>query len=393
MPLSTLAKTLPVCVQTNLVYVVDAELNVVNVNKKWRDFATENNGEKLLGEGWNRNLLANFSGSEKVRWTAIYEALLDGRLSRHTEQFQCPSPLERRSFVMVIDRQLDAAGAVEYLLHYTVRLSPSDHDDEGIEESYRDEVINRAHKPGKLNAAVHFEPLETAGGDFTWERSYPDHVDVVIGDFVGHGKSAAAHALHAVRWLDAATSADDSVTQTVQSLNEACYDWAERVDELVFATGLFMRCYFQEHRMEICSFGHASPIFSAAGELVMDGGMPVGLIRSESHWPVHRLDMATHGQRFLSYSDGISEQFNELGEMFGSERLVDVFRGSLDGSVDDQRDRLMEALEAFRGEAIIKDDRTIMVILFAPTQSDRPAKSLSQPGTGLGKAAWANRAS
>ncbi len=71
--------------------------------------------------------------------------------------------------------------------------------------------------------------------------------------------------------------------------------------------------------------------------------------------PVHALDMATHGQRFLSYSDGISEQFNELGEMFGSERLVDVFRGSLEGSLDEQRDRLMEALESFRGEAIIKE--------------------------------------
>ena len=55
----------------DVLYVADAQLNIVFVNDAWRRFADSNNGKPILGEGWNTNLLANFSGRDLLRWQAI----------------------------------------------------------------------------------------------------------------------------------------------------------------------------------------------------------------------------------------------------------------------------------------------------------------------------------
>jgi hypothetical protein len=90
----------------DVLYVVDADLRVVFVNDAWRRFATSNNGGPYLESGTDINLLGSLSGSERVRWQAIYGALLAGQLPTHEENFICPSPIQARTYRLRIQPQL-----------------------------------------------------------------------------------------------------------------------------------------------------------------------------------------------------------------------------------------------------------------------------------------------
>ena len=62
------------------------------------------------------------------------------------------------------------------------------------------------------------------------------------------------------------------------------------------------------------------------------------------------------------FSDGITEQFNIEGEMFGTERLLQAFRSRLDQPLDDMVRGIVDEAVRFRGAALIKDDQTLLAL-------------------------------
>jgi serine phosphatase RsbU (regulator of sigma subunit) len=60
------------------------------------------------------------------------------------------------------------------------------------------------------------------------------------------------------------------------------------------------------------------------------------------------------------YSDGVVETLDETGESYGFERL----RGGLaqGGRSGEIHDRILSELDAFRGDAPVYDDRSLVVI-------------------------------
>jgi serine phosphatase RsbU (regulator of sigma subunit) len=72
-----------------------------------------------------------------------------------------------------------------------------------------------------------------------------------------------------------------------------------------------------------------------------------------------------HGSRVLVFSDGITEQFNDDGEMFGVAGLVKAFQRTIDAPVDEMVRPIIEELRSFRGSAQVKDDQTLLALHFA----------------------------
>jgi sigma-B regulation protein RsbU (phosphoserine phosphatase) len=97
----------------------------------------------------------------------------------------------------------------------------------------------------------------------------------------------------------------------------------------------------------------------------MRGGYPVGLIEREEPWGETTLELREHGSRFLVFSDGITEQFNSNGEMFGVTGLVGAFQRAIDAPVHEMVRRIIEDLQNFRGSAQVKDDQTLLAVHFA----------------------------
>jgi sigma-B regulation protein RsbU (phosphoserine phosphatase) len=77
---------------------------------------------------------------------------------------------------------------------------------------------------------------------------------------------------------------------------------------------------------------------------------------------VRLLSVAEHGTRFMVFSDGITEQFNIEGEMFGTARLLQAFRSRLDQPLDEMVRGIVDELVRFRGAALIKDDQTLLAL-------------------------------
>jgi sigma-B regulation protein RsbU (phosphoserine phosphatase) len=64
-------------------------------------------------------------------------------------------------------------------------------------------------------------------------------------------------------------------------------------------------------------------------------------------------------------TDGIRETRNGEGEPFGLQRLQAVIRENSAGSAAEIRDAVLERLHAFRGEAPMEDDVTLVLLKLA----------------------------
>jgi sigma-B regulation protein RsbU (phosphoserine phosphatase) len=359
----------------DILYVVDRRLNIVYSNEGWVQFATGNKGERLLSADWNSNVLDNMSGKAKERWTQIYGLLLEGRLPHHQEELICSSPTERRMYRLRITPKRDDAGDVAWLLHHTVRVDEAGdvvgrlserlddlEDPEQVDREFRDVIASRRLRIPRFRVARHFEPLDSIGGDLIWHREYPEAVaDLVHGDVSGHGVVAGQLATKLVVLLDELAAVGSGPSKVVSDLNRALLEISPS-DSKLFATGLFFRFEPGGQRLICSSMGHEGPIFSRTGEVKIENGPPVGLVEERKPWPENIIDLAEHGTRFLVFSDGITEQFDIEGEMFGTARLLRAFLDRLDQPLDDMVRGIVDELVRFRGTAMTKDDQTLLAL-------------------------------
>lgn len=359
-------------------YVADRELNIVYSNEEWTRFASDNKGLKLLEKDWNKNLLANMKGKEKERWKHIYRLLLDGRLPHHQEQMICSSPVERRIYHLRITPKTDEAGEVAWLVHHNVRIDdrPDAVDRVGrqleqledpgqVVQEFRKRIVERKIRIPSYDVARHFEPLEEIGGDLVWHREYPNGVSELIhADVMGHGAAAGRVAAKIAVLLDELANAELRPGQLAAALNRALTRTTGKT-EVMYATGLHFRFEQNLQRVTCCSYAHDGPIFSRTGQVRIESGHPVGLAKEDQAWPEATIELAEHGKRFLIFSDGITEQFDADGEMFGIEGLHEAFLKHIDRPLDEMVSRIVEDLKEFRGTALVKDDQTLLALDFA----------------------------
>jgi serine phosphatase RsbU (regulator of sigma subunit) len=359
------------------VYIVDRKLNVVYTNDRWRSFALDNNGGQLLQGGWDSSILVNMGDKEKERWKQIYIMLLDDRISHYKENFICSSPVEIRIYQLRITPCKDNEGDVAWLVHHVFRIDETqdelsllgrrlgDLDDpDRVSREYQQRIISRTIRIPGFRSARHFKPLEDIGGDLLWHREFPRGVAYLThADAMGHGIAAGRLATQMAVILDEITHAESGPGVAVSTLNRDLLQHAIG-DDVIFATGLFFRFDQSGPQLTCSNFGHHNPIFSRTGQLYIDGGPPVGLAAEVEPWPQIHIDMLLHGNRFLVFSDGITEQFNIKGEMFGTDRLLRAFQHHLELPLEDMIAEIMVELNSFRGPALVKDDQTLLALEF-----------------------------
>ena len=360
----------------DVLYIVDKQLKVIYTNEAWAKFASKNNGAKLLGQGWNAHLLDNMSGKEKERWRHIYRLLLEDRVPHHKENFTCSSPVEKRIYQLRITPQKDSRGNISGLVHHTLKLDETQKalahiggrlgqmdDPKQVTREYRQRIIKRRIMIPGFRTARHLMPLEKIGGDLLWHREFPQGAaHLTHADVMGHGAAAGRCATEIAIILDEITDVAAGPSALVSILNQVLTRLA--ADDVVFATGLFFKFDPSGQSLTCANFGHHGPIFSRTGQIAIDSGPPVGLAREVQPWPESHIDMVEHGNRFIIFSDGITEQFNLEGEMYGTARLVRAFQRYIDLPLDEMLASIVGELNRFRGAALVKDDQTLLALEF-----------------------------
>ena len=129
-------------------------------------------------------------------------------------------------------------------------------------------------------------------------------------------------------------------------------------------TALYVVYDGNRKRLKMGRAGQGHPIvFKAtdgrANEWVVPGVMPLGIDTFDAV-PVDEIQLNT-GDRFLFYTDGISERFNPSGDLYGEERVVEGM-GTLDGlNAQEAVARLMHAVDRFAGGRPADDDQALVL--------------------------------
>ncbi len=117
--------------------------------------------------------------------------------------------------------------------------------------------------------------------------------------------------------------------------------------------------------MKISNAGfHFLPLLiSSDGEVVNinNRGLPVANIRSQKRYSEVRLKFKKGDSLFL-YTDGVAEQTNETGEIYGEERIIKVLNRHYKNKPDNIIKELGKDYKNHRGNKTIDDDITVLMI-------------------------------
>jgi len=130
---------------------------------------------------------------------------------------------------------------------------------------------------------------------------------------------------------------------------------SEHENGSMFITGLFLRYCHKTQIMEFVNAGHHDPI--GLKDMTYTTGIPLG-IQANMSFPVSTAPFGRN-QSLLLYTDGIIEEKNEEGEMYG-DRIYTLFNNIKIHSPEIQNKLILKSYYDFIKKQ--KDDVTILVI-------------------------------
>jgi sigma-B regulation protein RsbU (phosphoserine phosphatase) len=180
---------------------------------------------------------------------------------------------------------------------------------------------------------------------------------------MGHGISAAlaTGVLRSGFTIFSKEYGDQPIT-LMEKLNAHIYE----IFTSLFATGYYALLDMKSSTVELCKGGHMHPmIWKSAENNLTEVNLPgpgLGII------PKAKFETITikvnKGDKMLFYTDGIIEQRNKEGEMFGHERLEEAYiRFCMD---DDQNivQSIYQEFNTFCDKCELQDDVTLFLLEF-----------------------------
>jgi len=207
------------------------------------------------------------------------------------------------------------------------------------------------------------EPAKEVGGDYYDLIGVNGGlVAVALGDVSGKGLGPSilmsnVHAMLRSCLRRPGAEPAEIVTELNEHLNEtapASMFITLFVGILDVETGAFRYVNGGHNPGVVLSPGVGDPVFLEKGGLVV-GAMP-GVAYEQGETSI------APGSMLVLYSDGVTEAFDERGEMFGDERLLEILASAGDLSPNAVIRRVVSAVERFRGRAEPSDDLSVVVV-------------------------------
>ena len=269
----------------------------------------------------------------------------------------------RRLQATVLEQRDLIAKHHDYLLH---------------EQRVAKEVFDKVAHSGCINAAPNIRYLQSPyalfNGDLLLAAYTPSgDMHVLLGDFTGHGLPAAVGAMPLAEVFYGMTAKGYGLAQTLREMN-AKLKRILPVDMFCCATLLCL----STHRRVVEVWnggmpeGYVHEIASGKRTPLESRHLPLGVLSAKAFddrtevWPM------ALGDRVFLLSDGVLETAGPDDQLFGAERLQQVFAANREP--DRLFDEIEQALAAFRGEA--RDDVSMLEITLQAGQSLRAAGPL-----------------
>ena len=210
--------------------------------------------------------------------------------------------------------------------------------------------------------AAHYETSRYAGGDYydTIKLSETQW-GFLIADAEGHSAPAAVLMAMTCALFRAYPDSPDDPAAVIHYLNQHLC----KVAEPSFMTALYALYDAEQQTMRIARAGQPLPMIyrsseNKAFELSCPGVYPLGIEPYEIEIPVTEVNLLP-GDRFLVYTDGLSERFNTAGETYGEARLLKPLAAENTAAPKDVVDAIMGDVEQFAGGHPADDDQALLL--------------------------------
>jgi serine phosphatase RsbU (regulator of sigma subunit) len=264
-----------------------------------------------------------------------------------------------------------------YIEQAQVSFEMADLEEENIQSIRVREELNLARKvqmdliPTENPITEHFdlsgysEAAQEVGGDyydFTYDN---DSLDIIIGDVAGSGSAAAFYMVELRGIFQAMIQLNLPMKNLMEVTNQAV---SKSLKRTLFTAVTVVEIDFNSMQMRYCRAGHTPILYfdsmQQKAHYFEDKGMGLGIVRDQSFSEhIHIYDRQLQsGDIIVLFTDGITENKNATGELYGQARLLQQLEHTHDHPADTIKNAIIMDCERFGNAAEINDDTTLVVV-------------------------------
>ncbi len=226
--------------------------------------------------------------------------------------------------------------------------------------------LNLVPKTSPSNQAIkvssYFNPADEVGGDyFDYFPLEDDKIGIVLADVSGHGASAALIMTMAKGILHSITHTYESSEKILSEINAIL---TPIIPKEMFITMIFLVCDFKNKTLQFSNAGHNPLVFYDSKKKSCDmrelRGSALGLT-NQSVYQQKEIPLNS-GDSFMIYTDGVTEAFNEQGDMFEENRLITAVLEKAEADPGEIIEHVKSKVLAFTGNATQNDDMAMIAV-------------------------------
>lgn len=261
-----------------------------------------------------------------------------------------------------------------------------------LESSYvvAENVFNQVMQSDvlKSDAIKYFlSPIAIFNGDILLAAYRPSgELHVMLGDFTGHGLSAAIGAIPVSDIFYGMTEKGFSISEIIEEINGKLKRTLPRG---LFLAACLIEYSHESRKMTVWNAGLPDVIiFDKNGDIltrVESKNYPLGINNTVSL--VHSMDVyqLNPGNKILMFTDGLVEAKNPLSEQYGIDRVLDAIQ---DNPAEWKLDGIYADLVSFVDNKAIEDDITLIEINLEAMTRPILAKKNTEYPTPVANAEW-----
>ncbi len=217
-----------------------------------------------------------------------------------------------------------------------------------------------------VDVSWHFDPAHELGGDLCdFLSPEPNTLVVAVGDVSGKGVPAALYGAAIGEMIRGRTfrrrleKERSTPAAVLAGMNRILH---ERNLEEYYCTLCYAMFEFKKQIVTFANSGLPYPVRCTDGKAAQIDmpGVPLGSFASSTYDEV-QVPLAP-GDVFVLCSDGIFEAFDEAGQEFGAQRVIDVIERTHTRPAKEIVGEIFGAVQQFCGGAEQNDDRTVVVV-------------------------------
>jgi sigma-B regulation protein RsbU (phosphoserine phosphatase) len=216
-----------------------------------------------------------------------------------------------------------------------------------------------------LEIASFFNPTDEVGGDYyDYFPLEEDRIGIVLADVSGHGASAALVMTMVKGIIHSITHKFETTDQVLAEMNSIL---SPIIPRDMFVTTIFLVFDLKKRLLRYSNAGHSPLLFfntqAKACQLIELKGPALGLTNL-SVYQEKEISL-NPGDLFLIYTDGVTEAFNEQGEMFEESRLIQAVEEVSQDPAQKIIEHVNSKLKGFVNNAPQNDDVAMITVKVA----------------------------